>query len=381
MNSDRSPLHRLSRIAVTGVTVVVAGAALTLAPATASTPDDRGGHGGHGGHEHGGDWPEVIALPDGFQPEGIAIAEDRHGWGHGGHGGWSRGGHGGGHDHGHDADQAFLGSRADGDIWTVDLSTGEGHLVAEGPGTPSLGMKVDRQGRLFVAGGTGGDGRVVDIESGETLAEYPFTSASSFVNDVVLTRGGAWFTDSSQAQLYLVPWSDHDGDDCRGGGHCRGGHEHGDDLPAPEDVETLPLTGDWTQPAGFGANGIAMAPDGRSLVIVNSSTGQLFRVDPRTGVALLVDLGGATVANGDGLLLVGDRTLLVVQNQLNQIAVVRLDRHATSGTVTRTITSENFDIPTTVARSGSRLYLPNARFTTTPTPTTTYDVTAVRLWP
>ena len=97
-------------------------------------------------------------------------------------------------------------------------------------------------------------------------------------------------------------------------------------------------------------------------------------------MATLVDLGGATVANGDGLLVVGHRTLLVVQNQLNQVAVVRLDRGATSGTVTRVITSENFDIPTTVARFGSRLYLPNARFTTTPTPTTTYDVTSVSLY-
>ena len=199
MNSDRSPLHRLARTAVTGATVLVAAAALSLAPATATPPDERGGYGGHGGH--GGDWPEVIALPDGFQPEGIAIAEDRHGWWHRGRGGWDRGGHGGhdhDHGHGHDADQAFLGSRADGDIWTIDLSTGEGHLVAEGPGTPSLGMKVDHQGRLFVAGGTGGDGRVVDTESGETLAEYPFATAATFVNDVVLTRDGAWFTDSAR---------------------------------------------------------------------------------------------------------------------------------------------------------------------------------------
>ena len=76
----------------------------------------------------------------------------------------------------------------------------------------------------------------------------------------------------------------------------------------------------------------------------------------------------------------GGRTLLVVQNQLNQISVVRLAWDGGSGEVTRTITSANFDIPTTVARSGKRLYLPNSRFTTTPTPTTTYDVTSVSLY-
>ena len=44
----------------------------------------------------------------------------------------------------------------------------------------------------------------------------------------------------------------------------------------------------------------------------------------------------------------------------------------------RVITSPDFDIPTTVARWADRLYLPNARFTTPPTPTTPYTVVAVR---
>ncbi|GAA0392433.1 hypothetical protein Acor_17310 [Acrocarpospora corrugata] len=36
-----------------------------------------------------------------------------------------------------------------------------------------------------------------------------------------------------------------------------------------------------------------------------------------------------------------------------------------------------FDVPTTIAPFRDRLYLPNARFTTTPTPTTTYNVVAI----
>lgn len=48
-----------------------------------------------------------------------------------------------------------------------------------------------------------------------------------------------------------------------------------------------------------------------------------------------------------------------------------------SGVFRRRITDADFDVPTTVAALGNRLYLPNARFTTTPTPTTTYSVVAV----
>ena len=42
-----------------------------------------------------------------------------------------------------------------------------------------------------------------------------------------------------------------------------------------------------------------------------------------------------------------------------------------------TITDPNFDVPTTVGVFGSSLYAVNARFTTPPTPDTTYTVVRV----
>ena len=57
--------------------------------------------------------------------------------------------------------------------------------------------------------------------------------------------------------------------------------------------------------------------------------------------------------------------------------MLKLNPDGTAGTLKRTITSPDFDVPTTVARFGSRLYLPNARFSTPPTPTTTYTVVQV----
>lgn len=56
------------------------------------------------------------------------------------------------------------------------------------------------------------------------------------------------------------------------------------------------------------------------------------------------------------------RTLYVVQNLLNTVAVVRLDSGLGSGDVVDTITSPLFRVPATAARFGSSLYLVNARF-------------------
>ena len=115
-------------------------------------------------------------------------------------------------------------------------------------------------------------------------------------------------------------------------------------------------------PAGTSsANGIAPTPDGEGLIVMNSSEAALFRVDPGTGEAARVDLGGVPMTNGDGLLLAGN-TMYVVQNRLNRVAVIELDERGTSGVVTGYLTSDEFNVPTTVARLGESLYLPNAKF-------------------
>ena len=110
--------------------------------------------------------------------------------------------------------------------------------------------------------------------------------------------------------------------------------------------------------------------------MVQTNTGLLFRVDPTSGLTSTVDLGGETLPNGDGILLDG-RTLYVVQNVSNQVAVVRLDRAGRRGTIVDRLTDPRFDVPTTVARFDGRLYLPNSRFLIDPTPTTPYTAVAI----
>ena len=130
-------------------------------------------------------FPDRIELPDGFLPEGITIGR---------------------------APIAFLGSRANGDIYAASLKTGKGRVISEGPGTPSVGLKVDRRGLLYVAGGPSGTARVVNVRTGD-FQSYPLTSKPSFVNDVVLTPRAAWFTNSQQPELYRLSRGIADPDD------------------------------------------------------------------------------------------------------------------------------------------------------------------------
>jgi sugar lactone lactonase YvrE len=302
-------MHR--RIGV--LVAAVLGLVLTgAAPVTASQE----------GHGKGG-FPTEITLPLNWQPEGIAIS-------------------------GH---TAFFGSRLDGSIYAADLRTGKGKVFIKGTVANSLGMKVDSKGRLWVSGGPSGQGRVYDSRSGKLLALYQFATTDTFVNDVIITKRGAFFTDSRKAVLYQVP------------------------LNLPKEHKTLNLTGELVVvPGATNLNGIETTVDNRALLAVQSNTGKLFRIDPATGVTKAVDLGGQVLTNGDGLLRLG-HSLYVVQNRLNQVAKYRLT--SSGGTLVSTTTDPRFDVPTTVAAFGKRLYLPNARFSTPPTPTTPYNAVAI----
>lgn len=271
-----------------------------------------------------GSFPSVIALPNGFQPEGIAV--------------------GNGH-------TFYAGSIPTGAIYRGDLRTGQGAVfIAGAAGHAATGLKL-AGGRLYVSGATTGKAFVYDAKTGALLKEYQLAPAGgvTFINDVVVTKSGAYFTDSGRAVIYRVPR----------------------DLGA---AQTIALTGDFQLATGFNLNGIDATANGATLVAVQTNTGKLFTISPTTGATHTIQ--GATLVNGDGILLHG-RALYVVQNFDNKIAVVRLSADLASGTLTRTITNPNFDVPTTVARFGSLLYAVNARFTTPPTPTTTYSVVQV----
>jgi len=279
----------------------------------------------------GSQFPQRIELPNGFQPEGIAIA----------------------------GTQFYVGSIPTGAVYRGNVRTGAGRpLVQPQSGRAAIGLKVDR-GRLFVAGGPTGMAFVYNARTGANVTSYQLSTGGSFINDVVVTKRAAWFTDSLKPVLYRVPL---------GPGGRPG---------APSAVQTVDLGGDYVHASGFNVNGIDATPNGKTLLVVQSSTGKLFTVAPNGSANEIALAGGESVPNGDGILLTG-RTLYVVQNQLNVVAKIALAPRLVSGRVVTRIENDGFDVPTTIADHGRRLYAVNARFATPPTSTTEYWITQIR---
>lgn len=272
-------------------------------------------------------FPSVIPLPNGFRPEGIAVGAGT---------------------------TFYTGSLGGAGIYRGDLRTGELGQLVPGEGRMFVGMKVDDRGRLWVAGGSAGVGYVFDARTGAEIATFTFPDAG-FVNDVIVTKDAAWFTESFGAVLYRVEIAPNG---------------------TLGEVTTVDLSGDIDVVSGFNLNGIAATPDGSTLIVVNSATGKLYAIDASTLAAHEIDLGGATLTGADGILLHG-RTLYAARNRFHQIAVVELAPDLASGSVVDVITNAAFDFPTTLARHGNALYAVNARFSTTPTPTTTYTIVRV----
>ncbi len=302
--------------------ILIATALVICAAIAVPAAADRG-KGASKGHK-----PDVIALPNGFQPEGITTGK-RH--------------------------MFFVGSRATGAIYKGSLRSGKGEILVEGgAGRAATGIKLDRWKRLWVSGAGSKAIRVYDSRTGREIRSYPVPEAG-FINDNVVTRRGVYFTDSQVQQLYFVPFG-------------RKG--------ALGELQRIPITGEFVYGAGFNANGIEKAKGGRTLILVKSSDpGKLYTADAATGVTKEIALD-KPVTNGDGLLRKG-RKLYVVLNRDNVVRELRLSKDLSSATTVRDITRAEFDTPTTIARSGGRNYVVNAKFASASPATDTYEVVKV----
>lgn len=235
-----------------------------------------------------------------------------------------------------------------GDIYRGDIREGDAELfidVSDFDSEPRMaaGMTVDvRKDLLFVAGGFTGHAYVYNTETAEPVADVVLTARpGSVINDVTLTKNGAWFTNSAAPELYFIPVS-------------RTG-----ELGS---VQTLPLSGPAADITGqFNLNGIVSPKDGRTLIVAHSGQGELYTVNRATGASALIE--DVSVPNVDGIVLRGDQ-LWAVQNFSNQISRIELSGDLSSGELEDVITSKHFNVPATAALFGNTLAAVNAQFTT-----------------
>lgn len=271
-------------------------------------------------------FPEIIQLPMGYETEGIEVGE------------------------GHDF---YATSITSGAIIKGSLQSGAYEILVPGmAGHESVGIKYDdRSGYIFVASESG-KGKVYDGQTGELIETYQLEDPAEnpLINDVIITKQAAFFTNSLNTYLYKLPLGPQG------------------QLPPTTDVEKILMDGFVYDPNPaflfINANGIVASPNGKKLIVNNMATGVLYLVDAKTGESSPIEVSGAGPGEfvwGDGLLLEG-KTLYICKNFPNMVAVVDLDPGFETGTFIKNIENVNFATPATIASFGNHLYAVNARF-------------------
>ncbi len=298
----------------------VAASAVALACACTDAPTTSVPQTSLASRDNSGSLPAQYVLPGtAVFPEGVAVDER--------------------------AGTIFVSSTTDGTIFrgTLDNPVLTPFLPGGADGrTSATGLAVDDEGRLYVAGAATGDVFIYDDASGALLGHLSTGSSPTFINDIVIAPdGSAYVTDSQSPFIYRIAQN----------------------SSGQFTIERwLNFTGTaLVYQAGFNANGIEITPNGRYLVVVQSNTGKLFRIDVDTKKVTAFDLGGATVANGDGILLQGN-TLYVLQNNQALLAEIRLDVNHATGTVVGRTTDPSFAVPTSLDMARGRLLVVNSQF-------------------
>jgi sugar lactone lactonase YvrE len=247
----------------------------------------------------------------------------------------------------------FVGSTGDGTIYrgTLDNPTVT-EFIPGAQGKEAVGMKV-ANGKLYVACGFSGAVRVYNIVSRQLVASFE-TGGGGMLNDLVVTRTGDVFvTDSFRPTLWRITAAQV----AAGGGTPAG-------IPVEPEIQYV------VDPFPFNLNGIVALKGGQQLVVGQSNTGKLFRIDLDNRA-----LNGRKIHEiaveplfSDGLLL--DKGQLIVVTFDPALTFVKLDDNAEQGKVIERRTDPTLREPSTVARARNFYLVVNADFTTSATPFT-----------
>jgi hypothetical protein len=246
----------------------------------------------------------------------------------------------------------FVGITGDGAIYRGTLGSDTvAPYIAGGTGKAAVGLKVKR-GKLYVAGGPSGSITVYDIATKAQVAKFE-TGSGGFLNDLQVTRNGdVYVTDSFRQTLWHVTAAQV---------------AAGSGTPQALDVSAIPYEG----AGAFNVNGI-VAKNARTLVVVDTNSGKLFRIrlgHDGASIKSIDEITGANVPGGDGMLLDNGR-LVVVQGDPAQLSFLKLRHGARTAKLQRTQTSDKLRGPSTVDRAKGLYLVVNADFNTSTKPFT-----------
>ena len=213
-------------------------------------------------------------------------------------------------------------------------------VLSKGPGTPSLGLKVDGR-RLWVAGGSGGDGRVVDTRTGRVLRALHLHHAARASSTTSSSPGGTRGSPTRCSPSSTASTGRHPGRSPVDRAADRGLDP---DAGGQQRQRHRPDAGRQGA-AGGQVRHRAAVPRGRRRGPGHPRRPRRGRADQRRRAAAQ---GPHPVRGPEP----------PEQGRRGRSWTSAAPRAA----VRRTITSPAFDVPSTVARSGQYLYLPNARF-------------------
>lgn len=246
----------------------------------------------------------------------------------------------------------FVGALGDGTIYRGTLNNPTvTEFIPGASGKQAVGLKVAR-GKLYVAGGFTGALLVYDIATRQLVASFD-TGAGGFLNDLVVTKkGDVFITDSFRDTLWHVTAA-----------QVKAGSGTPEGIAVGPEIQYQP---------GFNLNGIVALKGGKELVVVQSNTGDLFRIDlddDAPNSREIQQIAVEPLLGGDGLLL--DRgQLIVVQGGPPTLTFVKLNGEAESGEVVERRTDPTLRTPSTVARARNFYLVVNADFATGTTPFT-----------
>ncbi|MFC8981226.1 hypothetical protein ACFU3J_25950 [Streptomyces sp. NPDC057411] len=208
--------------------------------------------------------------------------------------------------------------------------------------TSTLGVHTDRRGRVLSVGGAT---LTVHDRHGRLLARRTAEDGplgAPHLNDLVVTGDAVYVTDWANPVIHRAELR---------------GSTVGPLEPWLDIRSAFP---------GFPArywllNGIVADETGSTLLVASNGTEAVWRIGTADRDVSRLDLGEQSFG-ADGMVLSG-RTLYAVLNYgaPHGVYIARLDRELRTGTVTHRLTDGPFDLPTTLARHGCRLYVVNSQ--------------------